>query len=107
MIHRTPLNQRQKELLWSKQSGLCAECREPLEPGRFEDDHTLALIDGGTNELSNRRLLHPRCHRAKSAVEHRANSKVKRLKYGKTKSGRKIAKRADPWGTEWKARQST
>lgn len=85
MTKRTPLNQRQRELLWTKQLGLCAVCREPLEPGRFEDDHALSLIDGGTNDLSNRRLLHPRCHAEKSAHEHRENSKAKRLKYGRTR----------------------
>jgi 5-methylcytosine-specific restriction protein A len=88
MLKRTPLNQRQKEKLWERQAGLCAACREPLEAGRFEDDHALALIDGGTNDLSNRRLLHPRCHRPKSAQEHSANSHVKRIKYGRTKRSR-------------------
>lgn len=82
---RTPLNQRQKTLLWDKQQGLCGICREPLDPGRFEDDHALALVDGGTNALENRRLVHPRCHRGKSAVEHSANSHAKRIKYGRTK----------------------
>lgn len=87
MTKRTPLNQRQKEVLWERQNGLCAVCRTPLAPGRFEDDHTLALIDGGTNELANRRLVHAPCHREKSIREHKANSKVKRLKYGRTRKG--------------------
>ena len=85
MVRRTPLNQRQRELLWTRQAGLCSVCRDPLEPGRFEDDHAIALIDGGTNDLANRRLLHGRCHSEKSAQEHVANSHVKRIRYGRTK----------------------
>lgn len=89
MEKRTALSQRQKELLWAKQLGLCGvpTCRAPLEHGRFEDDHHLALIDGGTNEPSNRRLICIPCHAAKSALEHKANSKAKRLKYGRTRKG--------------------
>jgi 5-methylcytosine-specific restriction protein A len=89
-IKRTPLSQRQKEKLWEKQGGLCAieGCREPLKHGRFEDDHILALVDNGTNDLSNRRLICIECHKLKSIGEHKQNSKVKRLKYGRTKSGR-------------------
>lgn len=88
MIKRTPLSQRQKEKLWEKQQGLCAvaSCRTVLVPGRAEDDHHLALVDGGTNELSNRRLICSECHKVKSALEHKANSKAKRLKFGRTRT---------------------
>ena len=79
---------RQKSLLWDKQQGLCRSCYEPLKADSFEDDHHLALIDGGTNELSNRRLICVPCHKAKSATEHKNNSKAKRLKYGRTKTGK-------------------
>lgn len=88
MIKRTPLNQRQKEVLWNRQNGLCRACHAPLKPGQFEDDHVLALIDGGTNILGNRALTCIPCHKAKSAKEHSANSKAKRLKYGRTRKGR-------------------
>jgi 5-methylcytosine-specific restriction endonuclease McrA len=87
-MKRTPLNMRQKQLLWDKQKGLCRSCYEPLKADSFEDDHHLALIDGGTNELQNRRLICIPCHKAKSALEHKANSKAKRLKYGRTRKSR-------------------
>src|SRR5262245_19523933 len=105
-VRRTPLNQRQREVLWNKQLGLCGICREELDAGRFEDDHILALIDGGTNDIANRRLVHPRCHREKSSGEHSANCHVKRVKFGRTKSGREFPKRHDPWGKEWRAKQA-
>jgi 5-methylcytosine-specific restriction endonuclease McrA len=92
-VKRTPLNMRQKQLLWDKQAGLCAvaSCRTVLVPGRAEDDHHLALVDGGTNELSNRRLICIPCHKAKSAIEHKNNAKAKRIKYGRTRKGPPMA----------------
>jgi len=91
MIKRSPLSMRQKALLWDKQQGLCGICREKLEPGRFDDDHILALVDGGTNELGNRRLVCVPCHREKSAREHTANSKTKRLRFGKARKAPPMA----------------
>jgi hypothetical protein len=99
-VKRTPLNQRQKALLLEKQGELCAvtSCRVPIGNGKpFEDDHHLALIDGGTNELSNRRLICIPCHKVKSAIEHKNNAKAKRIKFGKTKRFRRMSK--DPRNT--------
>ena len=42
-------------------------------------DHHLALIDGGSHEAANLRPICPGCHKPKSAKEHKANSKSKRL----------------------------
>lgn len=92
-MKRTPLNQRQRELLWQRQMGLCAipSCREKLRAGFIIDDHALALIDGGTNDLGNRQLICVECSKTKSAQEHKANSKAKRLKFGRTRKGPPMA----------------
>lgn len=42
-------------------------------------DHWLALVDGGKHEDSNFRPISPGCHARKSAREHKANSKAKRI----------------------------
>ena len=42
-------------------------------------DHHLALIDGGKHEQENFRPLCGKCHAKKSAYEHRANAKAKRI----------------------------
>jgi len=42
-------------------------------------DHWLALVDGGKHEDSNFRPISPGCHASKSAREHKANSKAKRI----------------------------
>lgn len=94
MKPRRYLTQKQKDRLLQKQAYRCAvpECREPIGNGkRYEDDHWLARIDGGGEELENRRLICPRCHRVKSAGEHKANSKAKRIKFGRTRKGPPMA----------------
>lgn len=87
MIKRTPLSMRQKQVLWDRQLGLCGveKCREPLKEGSFEDDHHIPLEGGGTNELSNRRLICIPCHKEKTKAEAKARGKVDRIKYGRTK----------------------
>jgi 5-methylcytosine-specific restriction protein A len=89
MEKRTPLNQRQKALLLEKQGGLCAvsNCRVKLDGGRFEDDHWTPLHLGGTNELSNRRLICVPCHKAKTIAENKLNAKAKRIRFGRTRKG--------------------
>lgn len=42
-------------------------------------DHHLALIDGGKHEHENLRPICSSCHRKKSALEHKRNSKSKRI----------------------------
>ena len=42
-------------------------------------DHHLALVDGGKHEHENLRPICSSCHRKKSALEHKRNSKSKRL----------------------------
>jgi hypothetical protein len=46
-------------------------------------DHHLAWIDGGKHELENWRPLCDDCHRVKSAREHIANCKTKRIAAGR------------------------
>lgn len=85
MNPRRPLTQKQKEAIWIRQKGKCASCNLPFAPSRMQDDHHLARVDGGGEELANRRLVCVPCHRPKSVREHKANKKAKRLRFGKAK----------------------
>ena len=55
------------------------ECDVAVYISEAEIDHALALIDGGKHEGANFRPVSPGCHARKSAREHIANCKSKRL----------------------------
>jgi len=55
--------QKQLVSLYMSQSGRCALCGEPLDPMTgWHDHHIVRKVDGGSDLLSNRVLLHPVCH---------------------------------------------
>ena len=59
---------------------MCSECGQVVPVATIEIDHHLALVDGGEHSVENLRPLCPDpCHRIKSAREHVANCKAKRL----------------------------
>jgi RNA-directed DNA polymerase len=49
--------------LYISQKGLCALCAEPLDhDSGWHDHHLVRRVDGGSDALSNRMLMHPVCH---------------------------------------------
>ena len=58
---------------------MCSECGKLVPVTEVQIDHHLALVDGGAHDVANLRPLCPRCHKVKSAREHVANCKAKRL----------------------------
>lgn len=55
---------RQLTRLWERQGGHCPVCAQPINLETEWDDHLLIRkVDGGSDALSNRVLLHPACHR--------------------------------------------
>ncbi len=56
--------------LWFAQDGLCPECGEPItrETG-WQVHHVHRRADGGSEQRSNLRMLHPNCHRRLHANE--------------------------------------
>lgn len=50
--------------LWFAQDGLCPECGDPItrETG-WQVHHAHRQVDGGSEQFSNLRMLHPNCHR--------------------------------------------
>jgi len=67
-------------------------------------DHHLSLVDGGKHELANWVPRCIPCHKEKSAREHIANCKAKRLanpkpsKHSMPKTGRKMQSHVNSWG---------
>ena len=61
--------QYETSMLYISQNGRCALCAEPLEDGeRWHDHHIVYKVMGGSDNLSNRVLLHPVCHRRLHAL---------------------------------------
>lgn len=60
----------------------CDSCHYSIPLRSIEFDHHLALVDGGKHTVENIRPLCGVCHAAKSAREHIANCKAKRLASG-------------------------
>jgi len=72
MLHK--LKYRKEVLsLYRRQSGRCASCGQAItkETG-WHDHHIIRRVDKGSNQLSNRALLHPNCH----SQLHSASNKV-------------------------------
>lgn len=66
--------------LMAKQGGKCALCGWPIE-GDFHRDHVIPLAAGGADEIGNIQLVHPSCHRRKTADEDMAViAKTRRVK---------------------------
>lgn len=65
---RRKLTKPQVASLMLKQNGRCAAkgCNAKLRKGYCDDDHVIPLACGGTNHISNRQLLCPPCHDAKT-----------------------------------------
>jgi RNA-directed DNA polymerase len=50
--------------LWLMQGGVCPECNEPItDTTGWHVHHVIYRVHGGSDTLSNLRLLHPTCHR--------------------------------------------
>ena len=58
---------------------MCSECGKLVPVTEVQIDHHLALVDGGAHDVANLRPLCPCCHKFKSAREHIANCKAKRI----------------------------
>lgn len=53
--------------LLDAQRGVCHWCHKPMG-GKYEVDHRIALVAGGTNDISNIVLAHPACNRKKNRL---------------------------------------
>jgi RNA-directed DNA polymerase len=60
-IARTTSSKSRLTLL-RQQEGMCGLCRTPLGPDDIDDHHIVQKQAGGSNALSNRRLVHRWCH---------------------------------------------
>jgi RNA-directed DNA polymerase len=63
---------KQRLILHQRQGYRCALCRIPFIAGEtIETDHLIPRSQGGTDDLRNKRLLHPWCHRQRHQTDRR------------------------------------
>jgi RNA-directed DNA polymerase len=63
---------KQRLILHQRQGYRCALCRIPFIAGEtIETDHLIPRSQGGTDDLSNTRLVHPWCHRPRHQTDRR------------------------------------
>lgn len=98
-VKRKPLTRREFGFLILRQDMLCGcGCGARLdfsEPGMVIDEHLLPLVQGGTNELSNRALWNRKCSLAKTASEAPVNAKGRRLRGETGQTKRRAERKAD------------
>jgi 5-methylcytosine-specific restriction protein A len=68
---RPSLSKTAKARIWTAGNGLCALCGKPVPPDGpgVQFDHDTARELGGSDDESNLRAVHTRCHAAKTAGE--------------------------------------
>lgn len=68
-------------LVWLRDGGICALCREDCGTGgrKWEADHAVPLIEGGSYELDNLRTLCVPCHRAETKALAGRRAQARRL----------------------------
>lgn len=100
-MKRQPITDAMKiDSLLYRHAVTCGLCGGELSPGdKIEWDHVHALVHGGPHVFTNIRPTHIECHKAKTALDIKANAKVKRILADKPSkrpmqnSGRKIPSR--------------
>jgi len=68
--------------IFRRQQGLCAHCGQAIsrETG-WHDHHVIRRVDGGSDNLSNRALLHPNCHALAHSQQLKVALRYSGLKY--------------------------
>ena len=101
---RQEFSKKTKLAAFARAKGHCEECGRKLITGDIEYDHVIPCTFGGTNSLSNCRVLcRSLCHKGKSAADAPRIAKSNRVRAkhlgGATKSGRPFP---GGRGSKWK-----
>jgi RNA-directed DNA polymerase len=68
---------KQRLMLHQRQGYRCALCKVPFVPGEaIETDHIIPTSQGGKDDLENKRLVHPWCHRQRHQQDGRQRSRA-------------------------------
>lgn len=81
--------------IWVLHDGICGLCAAPVALRACEVEHRVPIAMGGADEDGNLEVVHPRCHKLKTAADMKALAKARRLsgETGATRHKRPIASR--------------
>ena len=75
---RRSLTDQQRAKLFLDAGGTCSVCTRKIHAGEeWHDDHIVALMNGGSNDLTNRRVICDWCHKPKTREDHRIAKKAR------------------------------
>lgn len=69
--YKDPQYAKNKQHRFERARGRCESCGIHLEAGDWQCDHLIPLSKGGTNDITNLRILCKPCHLAKTAADRR------------------------------------
>lgn len=67
--YKDPQYAKNRQHRFERAHGKCEGCGITLQPAEWECDHLVALRDGGTNDITNLRVLCKPCHQRKTRSE--------------------------------------
>lgn len=77
----TPIPMRVKLRVFQQANGHCQKCTRKLQPGHWECDHAIAIINGGENRESNLQVLcDVPCHSGKTKQDVKIKAKTYKTK---------------------------
>ena len=68
MVQSRSLTEPEKKIVAARQKWRCSTCKGVL-PATYQIDHTVPLVDGGADDISNCTALCPNCHALKTMNE--------------------------------------
>ena len=102
---RVRLSAQKRAALFLERGGRCEACTKPIRAGeRWEVEHTVALMNGGSNEPSNLRVICKNCHKPKTRDDHGQASRTRDKAVAHVVPGAyrtKSSRFRKPPGTRW------
>lgn len=72
--YKDPQYAKNRQHRFERARGRCEMCGVALQPAEWDCDHLVPISKGGTNDITNLRVVCRPCHRRKTATDRRAGN---------------------------------